>query len=832
MWQVDALALVDNAGLISVSVPAGALAIPSTVFTQTWTMLNTGTTIWSPGASGYTLNLVGKDSLGAVPLSANATSKRYTPYAIIDSGKSVVPGAQATFRMSFIVPETFGSVTDIFQLRSASGTNFGPQVSVQITVESNGLTNQYDRAKTVSYANNYVGYIVSDGYFWTNGSYYGYFGPLAPVPTNLIGDDCAHFVSCCIGSQPAQQGGGLSIPSRVPPTYGEPGAGRLVNTVLIAAGRAAEVFSLSNMCPGDVIGWNWEGDTNIENLDHVTLYVGNGLLASHAASCLDVSADTWYQGSSPGCVRHLIHIIAGPAIISQPQSLTLNSGSDAAFSVTATGSGAVAYQWRLNGTNLDGATDLSYTQTNAQPGDQGSYSVLLTDKTGSTASSNAVLTIVTAPPLIAAQPQDQLVQVGQTATLTVGAAGSLPLGYQWLFNGNPLPGATNASCAIPAVGCPDAGLYSVVVSNYLGSVLSSNAALALVQDAVMGDNSFGQGDEFEGSTNLIAVAAGSWHNVGLRADGTVAAWGDDSSGQTEVPSGLQDALVIAAGGYHSLAIRANGTVVAWGANDYGQSSVPAGLTGVIGIAAGTWHSVALRADGTVQAWGDNSFGQTNVPPGLTNVKAVAAGGNHTLALKADGTVVPWGENTDAGGNVTGQSVVPAGLGDVAAIGAGEYHSLAVRQDGTVVAWGDNSDGQSGVPAGLSNVVAVAGGGGHSLALGADGRVTAWGENWSGQCDIPPGLAAASGIAAGEDQTVVLLADAIPVPRLLNPGCKKGCFSALVQTLSGRSYALEYKDSLAATNWTAACTNVGNGALRILTDSAADSPRRFYRMWQW
>ncbi len=76
---------------------------------------------------------------------------------------------------------------------------------------------------------------------------------------------------------------------------------------------------------------------------------------------------------------------------------------------------------------------------------------------------------------------------------------------------------------------------------------------------------------------------------------------------------LQDALAIAAGGYHNLAIRANGKVVAWGANDYGQTNVPEGLSEVIGIAAGTWHSVALRANGTVAVWGDNTFGQTNLP---------------------------------------------------------------------------------------------------------------------------------------------------------------------------------------------------------------------------
>src|ERR1017187_5155166 len=94
MGNVHAFARADNAGLVSISVQAGTPMTPSTVFTQTWTMQNTGTTTWSPGTSGYTLNLAVKDSLGVVPLSANSTSKRYIPYAIIGSGGSVAPGAQ------------------------------------------------------------------------------------------------------------------------------------------------------------------------------------------------------------------------------------------------------------------------------------------------------------------------------------------------------------------------------------------------------------------------------------------------------------------------------------------------------------------------------------------------------------------------------------------------------------------------------------------------------------------------------------------------------------------------------------------------------------------
>jgi hypothetical protein len=347
--------------------------------------------------------------------------------------------------------------------------------------------------------------------------------------------------------------------------------------------------------------------------------------------------------------------------------------------------------------------------------------------------------------------------------------------------------------------------------------------------AVAGDNSFGQCALPLAATNIIAVAAGAWHSLALRADGIILAWGDDSDGQCDVPATLANALAIAAGGYHSLAILANGTVTAWGADDYGQTNVPAGLADVMGISAGTWHSVALRRDGTVMVWGDNSFGQTNQPAGLTNMTAVAAGGGHTLALRADGTVVAWGENTDAEGNVSGQSVVPLGLTNVVAIGAGEYHSLAVRADGTVVAWGDDSEGQCDVPAGLTNVVAAAGGGGHTVALGSNGAVFAWGDNWNQQCELPAALPPAVGIAAGGYHTLALLQGVVPVPQLLNPAFEGGRFTVLVQSLCRNNYVLEFKDSLAATNWIPLPGVTGSGALRSLSDPGAAATQRFFRL---
>src|SRR3990172_5885527 len=190
--------------------------------------------------------------------------------------------------------------------------------------------------------------------------------------------------------------------------------------------------------------------------------------------------------------------------------------------------------------------------------------------------------------------------------------------------------------------------------------------------------------------------------------GTVVGWGDNFFGQTTPPAGLPGVVAIAAGDFYSLALKADGTVVGWGEDDHGEASFPAGLTGVVAIAAGNYHGLALKADGTVVGWGFGQYG-ADVPPGLTDVVAIDLG-LHGLALKADGTVVGWGHNA------YGQATPPAGLTGAVAIGARAHDSLALKADGTVVAWGYNAYGQADVPAGLTGVVAIAAGGYHNLAL--------------------------------------------------------------------------------------------------------------------
>ena len=303
--------LVDNAQLISESVPVGTQETAGTAFTEVVTMKNTGTTTWSAGASGYRLNLIGQDYLGAVPSSTNPLLTYYHPYATINGGSSVAPGGTAAFTIYMIAPETTGSFSDAFQMSNASGGSVGPQMNVQISVAQAGPIGQYDRAKAVSYANNYAGYVCSDGEFWSGTSSPTYYGAGTAVPTGGLGDDCAHFVSSCIGSEPNQGGGGLAITTRVPPAYGEPGAQRL--EALLESSYAVDEGSIANLSPGDVIEYDWATGGS-----HVVLYLGNGEIAAHSTSYLDVSATIY-----PSATVHYVHIL--DAASNQAPNTPINS---------------------------------------------------------------------------------------------------------------------------------------------------------------------------------------------------------------------------------------------------------------------------------------------------------------------------------------------------------------------------------------------------------------------------------------------------------------------------------------------------------------------------
>ena len=178
-------------------------------------------------------------------------------------------------------------------------------------------------------------------------------------------------------------------------------------------------------------------------------------------------------------------VLVPPTITAQPQSLTNLAGSTATFSVTASGTAPLSYQWQKDGANLSngggigGAASPVLTLTSAQFSDAGGYAVLVSNSAGSITSAVATLTVVM-PPSITIPPQNQTLLRGQDATFTVAALGTPPLSYQWRFNGTDISAATAASLTLLNAQLADAGSYTVVVTNNAGSITSAVATLTVL----------------------------------------------------------------------------------------------------------------------------------------------------------------------------------------------------------------------------------------------------------------------------------------------------------------------------------------------------------------
>jgi len=169
---------------------------------------------------------------------------------------------------------------------------------------------------------------------------------------------------------------------------------------------------------------------------------------------------------------------APPVITAQPQDSTVVAGTTITLSVTAQGSLPMTYCWQRDGVDLPGATDSCLTFPNAQPADSGHYQAWISNAVGSICSRIAALSVL-APPLITVQPYGLSVNLGATVTLSVAASGSTPMQFQWYFNGEPLPGATNSSLTLSGVDPSQSGTYEAMASNPAGVAASQPATLTV-----------------------------------------------------------------------------------------------------------------------------------------------------------------------------------------------------------------------------------------------------------------------------------------------------------------------------------------------------------------
>ena len=263
-------------------------------------------------------------------------------------------------------------------------------------------------------------------------------------------------------------------------------------------------YTLTNKAAGSL---NW---TLVNTSSWLNVFPTNGTLvsggpATTVAASINATVSNLVAGSYLAALQFTnlndgfgqtrlitLAVVTPPVITAQPTNQAVLVGMSASFSVGTGTNALLYYQWQDNGTNLTDGSNISGSATstltisNVAYANAGSYSVTVSNAAGVAVSSNALLTVVPSPPVIVQQPTNQTVLPGAPATFNVAAVGDTPYFYHWQFNGTNLvnganvSGVTTSFLTVNSVYPANAGIYSVVVSNSLGSTASTGAVLSVI----------------------------------------------------------------------------------------------------------------------------------------------------------------------------------------------------------------------------------------------------------------------------------------------------------------------------------------------------------------
>jgi hypothetical protein len=256
------------------------------------------------------------------------------------------------------------------------------------------------------------------------------------------------------------------------------------NTSAPAAGEATLRVTASGVTP---LHYQWRFDgANIVGATDPVLVLTNLQLAQAG----NYSVTVFNQAGALESSNAIVTVLLGAFFIQQPQSITVRPGTNVTLSALALSSTPVRYQWRLNGTNIAGATNTSLTVTNVQYAQSGVYVVSAVDNVGTVFSDPARLGLLI-DPRITQHPVGQRVVPGSSVTLSVSVTNTatLPIGYRWRRNGATIVSAfvilDQHTCFLTVTNADPAFTnYTVVCTNASRPIgfLSASALLTFVTD--------------------------------------------------------------------------------------------------------------------------------------------------------------------------------------------------------------------------------------------------------------------------------------------------------------------------------------------------------------
>jgi len=325
---------------------------------------------------------------------------------------------------------------------------------------------------------------------------------------------------------------------------------------------------------------------------------------------------------------------------------------------------------------------------------------------------------------------------------------------------------------------------SLSVNNHLIRIINGRVFTA-------GENKYGQlGNSTFTDNNLMQevsnlddigkVFSGKTTSFAITRSGEVYAWGNNTNSQLGLDElkhycmpeklNISSVIDIAAGDYHTLFLKKDGTVWGVGRNINGVlneelinfkfSTITQikGLAQIIDIAAGDSHNIALHKDGSIYTWGANHSGQlgdstkinTSSPTIIKAIKGavqVNARGANSSAILKDGSLYVWGNNDfaqlgDGTFNFKNYPIKINSADKITYCSIGSTNIVALSENKTILISGSNLINQINhsdkefemrpVRLAYSNIIAVETGADCILALNEDNVLHAWGLNTKGQ----------------------------------------------------------------------------------------------------